>query len=185
MKFRRKSPQFLLLLSILLVPCTAAVPSRRAVSLPADHILETRDLPPTNLKGTKNAPVDGKDGIPHSGPFVQTDADRERRRLAESGQPPASGFLKNIFRDHEGPDLPQSNDGVMDDPNRRGPADGTRGTEGGVSEKSNDWLMSNKVPDPPKEARPLPHSEAEKIRLAEGSDSHPSVDDDRKPLEVN
>lgn len=31
--------------------------------------------------GTKDAPVDGKDGRPHQGPFVETSAERDRKRL--------------------------------------------------------------------------------------------------------
>ena len=52
--------------------------------------------------------------------------------------------------------LPLSNDGVTDDPNRVSPKEGTRGTEGGVSEKSKDngKLPTEKVPETPKEAPP-------------------------------
>ena len=56
----------------------------------------------------------------------------------------------------------------MDDPHRAGPKEGTRGTEGGVSEKGKEGqLTSEKVPGGPKEAPPLPHSETKKL----GSDS--------------
>lgn len=59
---------------------------------------------------------------------------------------------------------PHSNDGVMDDPNRSGPKEGTRGTEGGVSEKQKENRLSGeKVPGGPKEAPPLPHSEQQKL----------------------
>lgn len=73
--------------------------------------------------------------------------------------------------------MPKANDGVMDDPNRQAPKEGTTGTEGGVSEKERDRKAlegqtgerAEKKPDPPKEAPPLPHSEEEKIRVTEGS----------------
>src|SRR5699024_10223008 len=66
---------------------------------------------------------------------------------------------------HLGPDgmpYPHANDGVMDDRNRHGPKEGTRGTEGGVSEKQNQ-LASEKIPGGPKEAPPLPQSEQQKL----------------------
>jgi hypothetical protein len=51
----------------------------------------------------------------------------------------------------------------MDDPDRAGPKAGTRGTEGGVSEKGKDsQFNAEKVPGSPKEAPPLPHSEKQK-----------------------
>jgi hypothetical protein len=57
---------------------------------------------------------------------------------------------------------------VIDDPHRLGPKEGTRGTEGGVSEKSkNNQFASDKVPGAPKEAPPLPHSEQIKIPPAD------------------
>lgn len=87
-------------------------------------------------KGTLDAPVDGKDGKPHDGPWVESD----------------------------GKTTPNSNEGVMGDPSRLGPKEGTRGTEGGMTEKTKDTKQyKDKKPETPKEARPLPHSEQEKI----------------------
>jgi hypothetical protein len=109
--------------------------------------------------GTKDAPVDGKDGMPHEGPFVETNAERSRKKSKETGDEeivPAALWTtvdKNI---------PLSNDGVMDDAGRRGPAEGTRGTEGGVSGKSSSKI-TDKKPDPPRESPPLPHSETKKL----------------------
>lgn len=119
-----------------------------------------------------DAPIDGKDGRPHTGPFVETSAERDRKKAKGSGdgektaageKPPVKGKLPE--------DAPETNDGVMDDPYRTGPKEGTRGTEGGISEKSRDKEGSlaaigaeeGKKPDPPKEAPPLPHSEQEKV----------------------
>lgn len=91
--------------------------------------------------------------------------------------------------------MPETNDGVMDDPNRAGPKDGTRGTEGGISGKSRDGTVegdtgltkSEKKPDPPKEAPPLPHGEQEKLGQQDGKDPNkkpgdivPEKDDDSK-----
>lgn len=127
---------------------------------------------PASLQA-KDAPIDGKDGRPHTGPFVETSAERGRKKAkgsagdgeksATSDKPPVKGKVPE--------DAPETNDGVMDDPYRTGPKEGTTGTEGGVSEKSRDKEGSlaaigaeeGKKPDPPKEAPPLPHSEQEKV----------------------
>lgn len=129
-------------------------------------------------KGTLDAPVDGRDGKPHNGPWVETGAERDRKRTkADSTE--YSTTTTNKASDsgeklgYEGKQIPHSNAGVMDDPDRVGPKEGTRGTEGGMSEKTKDnQLLREKVPETPKEARPLPHSEQEKIPgTAESSDS--------------
>ena len=90
----------------------------------------------------------------------------------------------------DGEKIPTVNDGVMDDPHRQLPKEGTTGTEGGVSEKDKARKAQEgqtgekleKKPDSPKEAPPLPHSEETKIKSEKGektklkdADSH---DDD-------
>jgi len=138
--------------------------------------------------GTEHAPVDGKDGMPHEGPFVETSAERNRKKTQETGEDevvetPLTPSYKEQFSDK---DLPQSNDGVMDDRSRKAPVEGTRGVEGGISEKSKDTKPVDKIPDPPKDARPLPHSEAETMKNADGGlDVPPVVEDEaKKPLAV-
>ncbi|KAI4147734.1 MAG: hypothetical protein LQ341_001725 [Variospora aurantia] len=141
-----------------------------------------------STKGTKDAPVDGKDGRPHQGPFIETSAERDRKKAKESGddepastakKPPNTEKLKEASHmDGWKIDMPETNDGVMDDPNRSGPKEGTRGTEGGISEKSRDGktegdsglTKSEKRPDPPKEAPPLPHGEQEKLGSKDSKD---------------
>jgi hypothetical protein len=120
--------------------------------------------------GTKDAPVDGKDGRPHAGPWVETEARRGRKKAQEAGEeeaplkPIAKPLKDKLESLSDGEKTPELNDGVMDDPNRVAPKEGTRGTEGGVSEKSREAKSNEeKKPDPPKEAPPLPHSEQEKI----------------------
>jgi Ca2+/H+ antiporter, TMEM165/GDT1 family len=136
-------------------------------------------LSKTGPIGTKDAPVDGRDGMPHEGPFVETIAERNRKKIMETGdEEPAPPVLKMTVDK----DMPVSNDGVMDDARRLGPAEGTRGTEGGVSGKSSSKL-TDKKPDPPKESPPLPHSETEKMKdelrdILDGSE-------DRKMLAVS
>lgn len=146
---------------------------------------------------TKDAPVDGKDGRPHAGPFVETNAERDRKKAKGSGEDDVAGPTKPSSKDptkgKERLDMPETNDGVMDDPNRRGPKEGTRGTEGGISEKSKEKLAQEadaagpkpeKKPDPPKEAPPLPHSEQEIVGPTKDSTAKKgTIEDDEKPKE--
>ncbi|KAJ5153215.1 uncharacterized protein N7482_009693 [Penicillium canariense] len=121
-------------------------------------------------KGALDAPVDGKDGRPHAGPWVETSAERDRKSNKGSDDIDLVSTkydVKDPSSEHlgmgEGKMIPHSNGGVMDDPNRAGPKEGTRGTEGGVSEKGKEnQLYAEKVPGSPKEAPPLPHSEKQK-----------------------
>lgn len=183
MKFRwRPSPVLLLLLPIILPTGTA-----RSIKAPSsDYSLLKREAAAANVNapveaaaalgkanpvGTKDAPVDGKDGLPHQGPFIETGAERDRKKTKESDDKERlTSSSKDSDMEHAvEPGTPQSNDGVMDDPNRLGPKEGTRGTEGGVSEKSKDSnKYGDKVPDPPKKEPPLPHSEAEEMGSEEG-----------------
>lgn len=118
--------------------------------------------------GTKDAPVDGKDGRPHSGPFVEVENLRKDKDGKE--KPPLKDKPKDVHI-IDGKIIPESNDGVMDDKNRPEPKEGTTGTSGGVSEKdkarkqqeSNTGEKAQNKPETPKEAPPLPHSEQEKI----------------------
>ncbi len=132
--------------------------------------------------GTKDAPVDGKDGRPHLGPFVETGAERDRKKAKESGDEVTvskavpSSISGGVMSDG-GSKMPETNDGVMDDPNRTGPKEGTRGTEGGITEKSkdrkegqSDGAKPEKKPDPPKEIPPLPHGEQESAGQKLGKD---------------
>jgi hypothetical protein len=136
-----------------------------------------------NPVGTKDAPIDGKDGKPHAGPFVETEAERDRKKA--KGAPDEEPVLvASTGQAKEQADLRQSNDGVMDDPNRIGPKDGTRGTEGGVSEKSKEKKVGEeKRPDPPKEAPPLPPSEQEMMK-DHGKENEKDLEEEKRLLEV-
>ena len=193
MKLRRRSlPLSLLLLRILpLAHAGALIDSVEVGKVvakgphelgPAPTLASSLLAKPTSnpVVGTKDAPVDGKDGRPHEGPFVETSAERDRKKAKESGEeeipapakkPAPKDAIKGAsYADGWKIPMPESNDGVMDDPNRLGPKEGTRGTEGGISGKNRDRLAQDiqisskteKKPDPPKEAPPLPHSEQEK-----------------------
>lgn len=133
-----------------------------------------------NPVGTKDAPVDGKDGKPHAGPFVETEAERDRKKAKEAGEEKKPKPISN-----QDPEMPDRHDGVMDDRTRPSPKEGTRGTEGGVSEKSSSTL-DTKIPDPPKEHPPIPHSEQQKMGETGGKDETTTEeDDDKKLLDVS
>jgi len=127
--------------------------------------------------GTKDAPVDGKDGKPHAGPFVGTEKDAKKDpKKPSSGSEEGELVVGKLEHPEvvtaDGGKIPTSNDGVMDDPHRQVPKEGTTGTEGGVSEKDKQRKAQEgqtgekleKKPDSPKEAPPLPHSEKTKIK---------------------
>ncbi|KAF4269822.1 hypothetical protein KXW98_005550 [Aspergillus fumigatus] len=140
-----------------------------------DPIVPSIDVlaPKATPKGTLDAPFDGKDGRPHAGPWVETNAERDRKKAGtvKAAQEGSGPEKKPADHQHMGPDgkpIPHSNDGVMDDPHRPGPKEGTRGTEGGVSEKlKGNTPVGEKTPGSPKEAPPLPHSEQKKLSPSE------------------
>ena len=124
----------------------------------------------------KDVPIDGKDGRPHTGPFVETSAERDRKKAKEKGNDKKLSAGEKPLSNPIPSGTPDTNDGVMDDPYRKGPKEGTRGTEGGISEKSREkegQLASigdeGKKPDPPKEVPPLPHSEQEEVGTTDPS----------------
>lgn len=184
MKIHLSSPLFLLLLPALSTAAVDIKPSSEsgATVSRGSYDLSSRYADPNSLsnnagKGSLDVPVDGKDGRPHAGPWVETSAERDRKSNKGSHdidmvsnvvdtRIPSSEHLST----EEGKVIPHSNGGVMDDPHRAGPKEGTRGTEGGVSEKGKENLYNaEKVPGGPKEAPPLPNSETQK--LSSNSDS--------------
>lgn len=184
MKFRRRpAPLLLLLLPSLATALSAAAQENPQSTLNKNTQIRDSRLDPNpspivdlNTKskydiGTKDAPVDGKDGKPHAGPWVGTEKDVKKPKSS-----PEDGELvvgkEDISDLPDGIKIPQVNDGVMDDPNRELPKVGTTGTEGGVSEKdkarkAHEGQTGEKLekkPDSPKEAPPLPHSEQPKLK---------------------
>ncbi|KAJ9155236.1 UPF0016-domain-containing protein [Pleurostoma richardsiae] len=170
----RRSP-----LTLLLISSFAATAVLASSSIDNDLVgaaAQSGDSPSGSAKkfpiGTKDAPVDGKDGRPHEGPFVEIENLRKQDADADATKdlPP----LKDRPADPtvvDGKKIPESNDGVMDDRSRPEPKEGTTGTSGGVSEKdkarkAKEGQTGEKVentPEGPKEMPPLPHSEQEKI----------------------
>jgi putative Ca2+/H+ antiporter (TMEM165/GDT1 family) len=112
--------------------------------------------------------------MPHDGPFVETSAERTRKKQgAETGDDEI--VVKESYKDHG--DLPQTNDAVMDDRVNSKPVEGTRGVEGGISEKSKEAKMTEKKPESPKDARPVPHGE---VRDPDGAAVPASTDEETK-----
>jgi Ca2+/H+ antiporter, TMEM165/GDT1 family len=112
------------------------------------------------------APVDGKDGKPHNGPFVKTAGKVDESLPALKNRPEDPTVV-------DGQKIPQSNDGVMDDKSRHPPKEGTTGTEGGVSEreKARKEQDGGATPETPKDHPPLPHSEQEKMKESPNTES--------------
>ncbi|KAK4200292.1 hypothetical protein QBC40DRAFT_306839 [Triangularia verruculosa] len=181
MKLRHKqSPLLLLLLQSL---ATTAVLAERQLGKDsvdtynrADPIIDT----PAAVKkyGTKGAPIDGKDGRPHAGPFVELDSTSESSELPVLKDRPTDPTIM------DGKRIPESNDGVMDDKNRSEPKKGTTGLEGGVSEKDKERKLREQTgervenkPQAPKEAPPLPHADQEKILAADAEGKDKTSDD--------
>jgi hypothetical protein len=134
--------------------------------------------------GTEDAPVDGLDGKPHAGPFV----DGKKKPAAEVEDLLPKGTLmpdptkktKDLTKEEWA--LLKEEDGVMNDRNRATPKDGTTGTEDGVSAKTKERKKEEdrtgekveKTPDPPKEAPPLPVDEQKNINKHKNKDKTPT-----------
>jgi hypothetical protein len=205
MKFRRRpAPLLLLLLPSLATALSAATQDNSQSTLNKNTQIRDSRLDPNpspivdlNTKskydiGTKDAPVDGKDGKPHAGPFVGTEKEAKKPKSSSEdgelvvGKEDVSDLVKA-----DGIKIPQVNDGVMDDPNRELPKVGTTGTEGGVSEKdkarkAHEGQTGEKLekkPDSPKEAPPLPHSEQTKSKTdSKSKDLDEDYDDSGESL---
>ncbi|EHK42923.1 hypothetical protein TRIATDRAFT_131026 [Trichoderma atroviride IMI 206040] len=191
MQFRAKhSPLLLLLLpsiagALATDPAAAAVANSERDTIPGD-VADAAILNGRLGVPTKDAPVDGKDGKPHLGPFVETDGKVSTETKGESDLPTLKGRPKDPTV-VDGKKIPESNDGVMFDKNREKPQDGTTGTEGGVSEKdkarkAHEGKTGEKLvnqPEAPKEHPPLPHSEEKKIEKGKGKDKTKPADSEK------
>ena len=197
MKFRRRNAPLILLLVPLASALSAAAQDNIQSTLttkgaePRDAAKVDPNSPIVDIAkakydvGTKDAPVDGKDGKPHAGPFVGSEKDPKKAKSDDAEVVHGKG--KEDSSELVAPDgtkLPAVNDGVMNDPSRELPKQGTTGTEGGVSEKdkarkAQEGQTGEKVekkPDSPKEAPPLPLSEDSKIKIEKTKAKE--VDDD-------
>ncbi|KAL2180771.1 uncharacterized protein P884DRAFT_216299 [Thermothelomyces heterothallicus CBS 202.75] len=169
----RQSPLLFLLLPSLAIAAAAAAAAAADPQLDRDSVAVRAGASTGRRYGTKDAPIDGNDGKPHAGPFVELGS--------SSGSAEDLPVLKDRPADPlivDGKRIPESHDGVMDDKDWSGPRKGPTGTEGGVSEKEKEKRLremqtgekvENKPPTP-KEAPPLPHSEQERIQVAKNDD---------------
>lgn len=126
--------------------------------------------------GTKDAPVDGLDGKPHAGPFVDSQKKKLPPTIEDIPSKSLSEELSDIAKDKsfkDGWSIPEREDSVMDDREGERPKKGPTGTEGGVSEKDKErkkeeavkgGAVTGKKPDPPKEAPPLPANDEKALK---------------------
>ncbi|KAH6874923.1 hypothetical protein B0T10DRAFT_200251 [Thelonectria olida] len=179
MKFQHKHSSLLLFLLPALVNAVVSYPQDAAGAITPPDNLDAVSPPSANKRHgvpTKDAPVDGKDGKPHLGPFVDTDGTKRGSDSTQKSLPPLDGRPDDPTV-VDGKRIPESNDGVMFDKNRDYAAQGKTGLEGGMTEKSKarkaeEDRTGEKVvtqPPPPKEQPPLPHSEEKKIQTAKGN----------------
>lgn len=156
MRLRNRNSSLLLLLVPSLALATVADRQLEKDSVIADGPSSGRRF------GNRDAPVDGLDGKPHAGPFVELNTlPTDSSDLPTLKDRPADPTIV------DGKRIPESHDGVMDDKNRAGPKKGTTGTEGGVSEKETERRLreeqtgekAENKPQTPKEVPPLPHSD--------------------------
>jgi hypothetical protein len=200
MRIRRsKSPLLLLLLPSL--AASLAIDSKAkpgSVAQLADGDAATAILPTRPVVGTKDAPVDGLDGKPHAGPFVESGKKKPPATVEDiggSGSGSLSDDLGAIGQKKKFDDgwvVPEREDSVMDDRVGEGPRKGPTGTEGGVSEKDRLKLQAGegkgksgelKKPEQPKEAPPLPAGVDEKVVKGKSKEKSgkKEVEGDEKP----
>lgn len=134
MRIRRsRSPLLLLLLPSL--AAALAVDSKAkpgSVAQLADGEAGSATLPSRPAgQGTKDAPVDGLDGKPHAGPFVEP----KKLLPAKVEDLGTKSSLSDEVGDIGKKKKPKAEDSVMDDRVGEKPNKGPKGTEGGVSEK--------------------------------------------------
>ena len=115
--------------------------------------------------GTKDAPVDGLDGKPHAGPFVESTKKKPVQQVEDIGTvTPGRGKESREKALKDDWELPED-DGIMSDIGDRAALKGPTGTEGGVSQKDREkkgkGQLENK-PEQPKEAPPSHSWDGEK-----------------------
>lgn len=159
----------------------AAVPAYPDVSSQPEPSLAPSSQ---STKGTKDAPVDGMDGKPHAGPYIDDSPQAHEKQpniveeLGPGHTPVGHPKESTILVDSEDTIL-DGDKSVMQDPDRK-LATGSTGTEGGVSAKDKERLAHEektgekmeKVPESPKEAPPLPH--ADQKQLGDGDEATPT-----------
>ena len=131
MHFHRPLPLLLLLASPCLVAAKDSLTNEDILALNRAKPQEAQEgakatQSPRRYVGTEDAPVDGLDGKPHAGPFVDITPE-ETGSVTVSATATAKKALPTLlekFAD-EGADIPEKNDGVMNDEGRVKPKKGT------------------------------------------------------------
>ncbi len=134
---------------------------------------KTSFVPAASPKGTKDAPVDGMDGKPHAGPYVDDSpkAHEKKPNIVEELRPGKVNSPKpSTTLVGEDDAVLDGDKSVMQDPDRK-KATGSTGTEGGISTKDKERLAHEtktgekmeKIPESPKEARPNPHDDQKQL----------------------
>ncbi|KAF2747926.1 UPF0016-domain-containing protein [Sporormia fimetaria CBS 119925] len=181
MRLRPARAPALVLLFPALQALAAAVPTdaedqqlARAVIPEYDDLSTPSPAPPTPpSKATKDAPVDGLDGKPHEGPWVDDRTSSKQKLPAvveELGEVAEHNSPTKELTKEEWAALGAEGDSVMDHRDRETPK-GNTGTEGGVSAKEQERKKQEgktgervgQVPQSPKEPPPHPHSGQEAI----------------------
>lgn len=122
--------------------------------------------PTSNAKGTKDAPFDGQDGMPHAGPYINDDPSPTKKAPAIVEELGPKKTIVGPTKPSPSKEVLDGDKSVMQDPDRK-LSTGNKGTEGGVSAKDKERLAHEektgekleKVPESPKEAPPLPHEQ--------------------------
>jgi hypothetical protein len=122
--------------------------------------------------GTKDAPVDGLDGKPHAGPFVDSTKKKNPQQVEDI--PSNSGAISKENKEKVLGDTfaTPEDDGVMSDVSDRRQPTGPTGTEGGVTQKDREkkekgGAGQEKRPEAPKEAPKLKDFEEERKKTVE------------------
>jgi len=146
-----------------------ALPNLDNVAAAATSVLTIPTKAPAPI-GTKDAPVDGLDGKPHAGPFVDSSSTSDKAPAVAA---------KDTTTTRPKPKKPDVENGVMNDENRQAPRRGTAGTEGGVSEKERlSEAGGAKRPEAPKEAPQLPAGDTARLGLKSTEDVKKMLVDD-------
>lgn len=176
MKFPRRLLSLVFLLLTVTVLASALQPGTPSDSQeprllprdpPVDRDSSSSQRPNKQDIGTKDAPVDGADGKPHKGPFVEYEQSRKK----------SSAFIDTEKPIRQDRSRKLAEDGVMNDRNRDSPKKGTTGTERGVSEKSREreehesqtGRRKEQKPESPKDALVTSHGDTAEPKAEEGS----------------
>lgn len=183
---QRRTSTLLLLLPALrvLAASSAATPDEKALAraaVPAYAEVSGAPNPAiapskSGSKGTKDAPFDGIDGMPHEGPYIKDQPIQATPTKKAAAIVEDLGAKKTTIGPSKDPKKAEAvldgDKSVMQDPDRK-LATGNKGTEGGVSAKDKERLAHEdktgekleKVPESPKEAPLLPQGEQKKLHV--------------------